>query len=177
MFRTALLALACVSLSTVPAVGAPTPMPGGANQVSGVSGNVGDTLFNGIVRLQIVEVRDATPADHPEALSAPADQRVMVMTAVVRNGLHSNFIDLIRYSLADKDDVAYVIADHLIKPNPLNVPQGAAARQTAMFAVERNYAPVKLLVQCATCNAQTRFTAFRVTLPASSVPPAASPAP
>jgi hypothetical protein len=174
MVRPALLALACVLLAAVPALGSPTPMPGGANQISGVSGKVGDTLFNGVVRMQIVEVRDATPADHPETLMAPADQRVMVMTAIVRNGLHNNFIDLIRYSLADKDDVAYVIADHLIKPNPLNVPQGAAARQTAMFAVERGYAPVKLLVQCATCNAQTRFTAFRVTLP----PPAgASPAP
>lgn len=176
MFRPGLLALACASLAAVPALAAPTPtpMPGGANQVSGVSGKVGDTLFNGVVRLQVVEVRDATSADHPETLLAPADQRVMVMTAIVRNGLHSNFIDLIRYSLADKDDVAYVIADHLITPNPLNVPQGAAARQTAMFAVDKNYAPVKLLVQCATCNAQTRFAAFRVALAPSS---AASPAP
>jgi hypothetical protein len=108
MFRVALIALACVSLAMVPALGSPTatPMPGGANQVSGVSGKVGDTLFNGIVRLQVVEVRDATAADHPETMLASADQRVMVMTAVVRNGLHSNFIDLIRYSLADKDDVA-----------------------------------------------------------------------
>jgi hypothetical protein len=63
------------------------------------------------VPLQVVEVRDATAADHPETMLASADQRVMVMTAVVRNGLHSNFIDLIRYSLADKDDVAYVIED------------------------------------------------------------------
>jgi hypothetical protein len=105
---------------------------------------------------------------------AQADQRVMVMTAVVRNGLHSNFIDLIKYSLADKDDVTYEIADYLIKPNPLNVAQGAAARQTAMFTVDKNYVPVKLLAQCATCNAQTRFTAFRVVLPPRST---ASPGP
>jgi hypothetical protein len=176
MFRPALFALACISLAAAPALGSPTPtpMPGGANQVGGVSGKVGDTLFNGIVRLQIVEVRDASPADHPETMLATADQRVMVMTAIVRNGLHNNFIDLIRYSLADKDDVAYVIADHLITPNPLNVPQGAAARQTAMFAVDKNFAPVKVLVQCATCNAQTHFTAFRIALPP---PSAASPAP
>jgi hypothetical protein len=175
MFRLVLVALACVSLAAVPAVGAPTPtpIPGGANQVTGVSGKVGDTLFNGIIRLQVVEVRDATPADHPETMMAPADQRVMVMTTLVRNGLHQNFIDLITYSLADKDDVAYVIADHWIKPNPLNLPQGAAARQTAMFPVDKNYAPVKLLVQCATCNAQTHFVAFRVVLmPQSATSPA-----
>ncbi len=176
MFRLALVALTCASLATVPVLGSPTatPIPGGANQVTGVAGKVGDQLFNGIVRLQVLEVRDATPADHPETMMVPADQRVMVMTTVVRNGLHRNFIDLITYSLADKDDIAYVIADHWIKPNPLNLPQGAAARQTAMFPVDKNYVPVKMLVQCATCNAQTHFVAFRVALPP---PSATSPAP
>lgn len=166
MFRLAIVACACASLATVPALGqpAPTPTPGGANQVAGVSGKVGDILFNGVIRLQVVEVRDATPADHPETLLAGPDKRVMVMTTLVRNGLPRNFIDLLKYTLADKDDVAYAIDDYRIKPNPLNIPQAAAARQTAMFPVDKSFVPVKLLVQCTTCNAQTRFTAFRVSL-------------
>jgi hypothetical protein len=177
VFRSALLAVASALLATVPALSAPTPIPGGANQVGGVSGKVGDQLFNGVVRLQVVELRDATPADSPDVQQlVSADKRAMLMTVIVRNGLHTNFIDLLRYSLADKDDVSYVIEDYRIKPNPLNIPQAAAARQTAIFPVDKNFMPVKLLVQCATCSKQSRFVAFRVTVPPPAAAPAAAPA-
>lgn len=176
-FRVATVAVASALMFASPASGAPspTPIPGGAYQVNAAAGKLGDQLFNGVIRLRVVEVRDATPADHPETLLAPADQRVMVMTAIVRNGTHRNFAELITYSLADRDDVAYVISDRWVKPNPLNIPQGAATRQTAMFPVDKAFVPVKMLVQCPTCNAATRFLAFRVALPA--VPAPAEPAP
>ncbi len=159
----ALTALAC-GLGASSAAAAPTPVPGGANQVSALSGATGQTLFNGIVRLKVVELRDATAADHPEAALPGPDKRVMVMTVLVRNGAHANFADLLRYTLADADDVTYEIPDYLIKPNPLNIIQGSAARQRALFLVDTAFHPTKLIVQCATCSTTHPFRAFRVKL-------------
>ena len=147
---------------------APTPAAGGANQVKGVSGSVGQTLFNGVVRLKVVEVRDAVASDHPESILPSDTQKVMVLTAVVHNGLHRNFAEILTYTLADKDDVAIVIPDRWITPNPLNIQQAAAARQTAVFPVAKDFTPVKLIVQCSTCSVNTKFTAFRLTVPAPS---------
>ncbi len=146
----------------------PTPAPGGANQVTGILGDVGKTLFNGVVRLKIVEVRDAVPSDHPESALPSDTQKVMVMTTLVHNGLHRNFMEILSYTLADKDDVTFLIPDHLITPNPLDIQQAGAARQTTLFLVAKDFAPVKLIVQCPTCNAETKFKPFRVTLPAPS---------
>ncbi len=79
---------------------APTPIPGGANQVSAISGKVGQTIFNGVLRIKIVELRDATPGDRPEKILPNANQKVMVMSVLLRNGAHAGFIDLIEYTLA-----------------------------------------------------------------------------
>jgi hypothetical protein len=46
---------------------APTPVPGGANQVSAISGTFGQTIFNGVLRVNVSEVRAATPVDVPTA--------------------------------------------------------------------------------------------------------------
>ncbi len=162
--RTLALAVLAGALGASGVSAAPTPVPGGANQVDALSGSAGQTLFNGIVRLKVDELRDATAADHPEAALPGASQRVMVMSALVRNGAKANFAELLTYTLADNDDVTFEIPGYLIKPNPLNIVQGSAARQRGLFLVDRAYHPTKLIVRCPTCSTSHPFRAFRITL-------------
>jgi hypothetical protein len=147
---------------------APTPIPGGANQVNAIDGKVGDTIFNGVLRITVQTVRDATADDHPEKMLPGPNQKVMVMNVSLRNGTHSDFIDLLSYSLADTDDVVFQIPSNWIIPGNLHIIQGAAARQNAMFLVDKDYKPTKLIIQCGTCSSATHFRSLRLTIPQSS---------
>jgi hypothetical protein len=142
----------------------PTPVPGGANAVTGVSGAVGQTLFNGILRVTIVNVQPASPDELASLGGIPPTQKALTMTALLRNGQTASFIDLLKYTLADKDDVTFEIPDHTITPNPPSILQGAAFRQKAIFPIDKDFVPVKLIVTCASCSARQKFTAFRVRL-------------
>jgi hypothetical protein len=159
------LALCLISLTGMAVGATPTPVPGGANQVSALSGKVGHTVFNGVLRVQVTALRDATAADHPEKLLPTAGQKVMVMTVLLKNGAHSDFIDLISYTLADADEVTFAIPSYMITPSNLHIQQGAAARQTALFTVDQNYKPTKLLVQCPSCSPSEGFRPIRFTVP------------
>ncbi len=152
----------------VPAVAgsaAPTPIPGGANQVNAIDGKVGDTIFNGVLRVTVQSVRDATADDHPEKMLPGPNQKVMVMKVLLRNGTHSDFIDLLTYSLADADDVIVQIPSNWIIPGNLHIIQGAAARQNSMFLVDKDYKPAKLIIQCPTCSSTTHFRSLRLAIP------------
>jgi hypothetical protein len=164
--RFVLLALLIVASGSASAFAAPAPVPGGANQVSAISGKIGETLWNGVVRFKVVEVRDATPADHPESVIPSANQRVIVVTAIVRNGTPQAWGELVSYTLADKDDVSLEIPGHFFTPVALHIEQGASARQTAIFPIDKSFVPVKLIFACGSC-AKGSFKAFRVTIPAS----------
>ncbi|MEA2720615.1 MAG: hypothetical protein QOJ39_2479 [Candidatus Eremiobacteraeota bacterium] len=170
-------AVAILAASPLAAVPAPTPSPapGGANQVGAVSGTVGQTLWNGVVRLQVTDARVATAADDLSVVLPSAAQKPLLITALVRNGTKASFTEVLSYTLADADDVAFEVPSYMVKPNPASIQQGAAARQRILFAVDKAYTPVKLLVQCQTCKKGT-FRAFRLTLPAMAAPaPSASP--
>ena len=165
--RSRLLLTLSLLLATVPlaAWAAPTPIPGGANQTQGVSGKTGETVWNGVVRLKIAELRDATPGDAPESLLPQANQKVLVMTGTVRNGTSTPFMELLSFTLADADDVTFEIPSHLFKSGaPLNIAPAAAAKVSALFPVDKDYVPTKLIVTCPTCNSATHFKAFRITL-------------
>jgi hypothetical protein len=159
------LAICLIALTGMTAGSTPTPVPGGANQLSAVSGKIGDTVFNGVLRVQIKELRDATAADHPEKLLPSAGQRVMIMTVLLKNGSHGDFIDLISYTLADADGVTFAIPSSMISPSNLNIIQGGAARQTALFTVDQSYKPTKVIVQCPSCGHSLGFKAIRFTVP------------
>jgi len=148
----------------------PTMTPGGANQVSAASGKLGQNLWNGVIRFKLVELRDATAADHPETLVPLASQKVMVLTAIIKNGTTSNWGELVSYTLADKDEISFEIPGHFFNPIALNIQQGAAVKQTAMFLVDKGYVPVKLIFACASCAAG-KFKPFRVTIPTPSATP------
>ena len=154
-----------VGLGTTPCLAAtPTPVPGGANAVSAVSGNLGQPIFNGVLRLTIVELRPANADEISSVGGLVGQQKAMAMTVLLSNGLHQNFADLVRYTLADKDNVAFEIPDHTITPNPLSILQAASARQKAVFIVDKDFVPVKLVVTCASCSPSLKFRAVRVTL-------------
>ncbi len=165
--RFALVLAAAVMLVVHSATAAPTPVPGGANQVKAASGKLGATLFNGNIRLKLLEVRAATDAESA-ALAPAADKKAMAMSVLVRNALSENLAELLTYTLADKDDVTFLIPDIDVKPNPLNIQQAASAKQHATFVVDKAFSPTKLIVACPTCNAAKHFRAFRITLPATS---------
>jgi len=155
----------CVALSIgVVAQAAPKPAatPGGSNQLSAISGKIGDTLWNGQIRFKLVEVRPASPGDHPESVVPTANQNVWVVTAIIRNGTASTWSNLVTYTLADKDDVTYDIPGHFFNPVSLNIAQAGATRQTALVPLDKSFVPVKLIFTCGTCG--KNFKPFRVTL-------------
>ena len=144
----------------------PTPVPGGANEVHALSAKLGDTVFTGVLRVKIEELREATAADNPGRLFPNADQKVMVMKVLLHNGTTQTFTDLISYTLADSDGITTPIPAYDTTDANLHILQGAAARQTAMFLVDKDFVPVKLIVQCASCSPGMHFQAIRFVIPA-----------
>lgn len=143
---------------------APTPLPGGANQVRAQTGVVGKPVWNGAVKITLVYLRDATPE---EAASDPpsSGKKDIVFEMKYRNGLHAAFIESVEYTLADKDDVAVSIPTSAYTNAALNILQGAAAVQKGMLSVDADFVPVKMIAQCASCNSESPFRTVRFTLP------------
>ncbi len=158
------LTLALVTTALSPA--AAKPIPGGARQISALSGKIGQTLWNGSVRLTITELRDATPAEHPELIVPLPSQRVLVMKGIVRNGLPRTFGETLSFTLADKDDVTLELPGHFFTPPTYTIQQGAAVKFAALFPVDKGYQPTKLIVACATCGngPANTFKPFRIKL-------------
>ncbi len=167
--RPAILGLSFFACGAAVAHAAPTPIPGGANQVSAVSARFGTTVFNGVLRIKADGLRNATSAEVASYLPN-SDQKVMAFTTLLRNGENEEFTDLIRYTLADKDGIAVSIHDGDEHPANLHILQGAAERQTVLFAVDKSFEPVKLIVQCATCSNRSPFRDIRFSIPAASLP-------
>jgi hypothetical protein len=163
--RTQSFALCIILALLAPAGAAPTPIPGGANGVSAVSGNLGSTVFNGMLRVKITTLRAATASEAAEA-GPNADQKAMYIESLLSNGTHDDFTDLVTYTLADKDGVTVAIPTNALKHANLHILQGASERQSEAFALDKDFVPTKLIVQCATCGAHTGFRAIRFTVPA-----------
>jgi hypothetical protein len=157
------IAIAIGAMSTA-VEAAPTPVPGGANQVSAISGTVGQTVFNGVLRINVTEVRAATPDEIAKFLPTPA-QKVLSFTVLLRNGTTSNFIDLVEYTFADKDGIAVDVPTADYTHANLNIQQGAAQRQVGVFAVDKDFVPAKVIVKCATCGTRTAFKTVRISIP------------
>ena len=161
-----LAALLCTVLLSG-AGAAPTPVPGGANALAALSAKTGVTVFNGVLRIQLVALRDATAADGINGSLAPtagADQKILLMQTLLRNGTHEEFTDLLHYTVADKDAVAVEIPSYLIKHINPHILQGASLRQSALFVVDKDFVPSKLIIDCATCGTRQGFRPVRFTL-------------
>jgi hypothetical protein len=163
-FHQTTIALAITLLAGTPASAAPTPVPGGANQISAISATLGQTVFNGNLRITISHFGDASQAD-AAAVSATADQKVMSFTALLRNGTHDEFYRGVVYTLADNDGITVPVGLGAETPPNPHILQGGAARQKVVFAVSKDFVPVKLIVECFACANNSGFRAIRFKIP------------
>jgi hypothetical protein len=152
------------------ALAKPTPVPGGANQLAGVSGTLSQTLFNGTLRLHGMTLKDAGPGDNIRP-NAPGE-RALVFRAVVNNGTHHEDHGYFDATLADADGIT-------VAGRPLDggwsLEPGAGARVVNGFSVPAGFVPAKLLLAE---SAHPKSRAFRITLRPSDLPaaPGAPPA-
>ena len=145
---------------------APTPVPGGANQLNGVSGTLSSTIFNGKLRFRKMLLRTSTPAE----ATPDAGGMALTLTYIVSNGTAKNIYGNVGASMVDADGIA--VAGH-----PLGVygayysmPPGAPVRGTISFVLPAGFVPVKILL------VPGDGPAVRINLKASDLP-AAAPAP
>ena len=159
----ALAAVATVLTAVAPAASAPTPIPGGADQVSAVAGTVGKPVWNGVLKITLSPLRDATDEETKTIL--PSDsQKAMYFAARLQNGSHDTFADLLTYQFADANGITSDVAPYLIKHGNPHILQGGAQMQSAVFPVDKDFVPTKLIVQCATCGTHSGFRPIRFAL-------------
>ncbi len=154
---------------------ASTTMPGGANQVAGVSGGMNKTLFNGMIRWKMTTIREALPSDR---LGDPHQgMKWLVLLARCSNGLHSSYIGLPQLTLTDAQDNSYHSADSNTSPAPVNVIQGQAWQERIAIEVPPEFIPIKAVITDPS-NA-SRFKAFRIGIISKDLPKSdpASPTP
>ena len=124
-----------------------------------------------MLRIQIVALREATAADNADLaarhsdLGAPPGKKVIFMQSLLRNGAHDEFIDLLHYTLADKDDVTVDFPSNSMQNANIHILQGAAGRQSNAVLVDQDFVPTKLIVTCLTCGAHSGFRAVRFAVP------------
>src|SRR5450755_2470501 len=127
--RATLLAFALIALTPGVTAAAPTPVPGGANAVSALSAKSGDTIFNGVLRIKVLALRDVTDADDkPNQPSPSADQKIMYLQTLLHNGKTDTFTDLLTYTLPDADAVSVEVPSSAIQHANPSILQAAAVR-------------------------------------------------
>lgn len=147
---------------------APTPIPGGANQLNGVSGGLSSALFNGKVRVRKMALRTSTATEYTPA----AGQRALVFSFLVSNGTHSSRTGYFTASFTDADGVVIDGKAVTIYSAFYTLPPGAAGRGTIQFIIPAGYTPTKILL---VDQGSPIGPVFRINLKASDVPsPAAT---
>jgi hypothetical protein len=144
----------------------PTPIPGGANQAKAVSGTLGQTLWNGKLRLKIDTVREETPAESADGGLA-ANQKMILIEGTVRNGTAESITVRPDYKLADKDDITEANGGPPTGYQTVTLAQGAAGRLKYRMPVPKDFVPIKLLVD----PSNLLGGPFRITLVAKAAQP------
>jgi hypothetical protein len=157
------------------ALAQPTPIPGGANQTGGVSGNMSEVLFNGKLRIRGMSLREAAPGEHYAALTPPAaGERAIILHMIVSNGTHHENHGYFGATLADANGIT--IPGSALDDG-WDLQPGAAARVAMGFIVPKDFLPTRIvLIQAA----ESHPHAFRIVirpgdLPAGAPAPAATP--
>lgn len=148
----------------------PSPIPGGANQTTGVNGALSQVLFNGTLRLRGMSLKNIGPGDDTSHLTRPgAGERALVFHAIVSNGTHGTTHGYFNATLADSNGIT-------MNGNPLDsgwsLEPGAAARTAYGFTVPSDFVPVRLVLIEA---AAPKPRAFRIAIRPSDLPPAPTP--
>ena len=153
--------LALALMTSAPLAGAaPTPVPGGANQVAGVGGAVSGVVFNGRLRLRKMSFAAPVAADHAGNLEK------LVFHALVSNGLREKTHGFFNATLADAEGIT-------VTGRPLDdgwdLTPGGAARTAYGFALPAGFVPTRLVLIEA---ARPRSRAFRISIEPSDLPQA-----
>ena len=158
--------LAAVTLTApgpLRAAATPTPMPGGANQATGISGKLGATLFNGKIRIRKTSLRAGTSSDG--LTSGPGD-KVVYFSCLVSNATNATRVGYLTANLADADGVVLNSASGPLESD-YELPPGGIARQTFGFILKNGYTPVKVFLSE---NANGVQPVFRVNLTSKDLP-------
>jgi hypothetical protein len=157
------IAALTVSQSNPVAAAAPTPIPGGANELSGVSGPLSATLFNGKIRIREMVLRNATATEY-----APSGgQRGLIFSWLVANGTKVSRTGYFASAISDKDGVVVDGKAVSVYSTFYSLAPGAAARGTMQFVIPSDFVPTKILL---TDQGTPAGPAFRVLLSPSDVP-------
>jgi len=81
---------------------AATPIPGGANQLKGISGGLAATLFNGKVRIRKMALRAATPAEY----TPDSGKTGLMFSFLVSNGTNKERSGQFSGAIVDADAVS-----------------------------------------------------------------------
>jgi hypothetical protein len=154
---------AFASMSPARATAAPTPIPGGANQISGVSGTLSSTLFNGKMRIRKMQLRPSTAAE----ATASAGSSALTFVFLVSNGTSAPRAGNFSASMADADGVTINGHSVSVYSAYYSLQPGMPARATIYFIVPSGFTPVKILLT------DGNGPAFRVNLKAADIPAAA----
>jgi hypothetical protein len=162
MKRLATVSVFVLSLSAAPAAfsSPATPVPGGANQASGVAGTFGAKLFNGEIRLVPKEIRNANDSD---GLTAASGQKWIVFTASASNGTaHALDMQQFAASIADSDGDTFQAQPDKVKPmgGVFGVPPGGQWKEQILFDVPGNFVPTKIVL----LPNDRKHQAFRITV-------------
>jgi hypothetical protein len=144
------------------ALAAPTPIPGGANQLAGVSGGLGSTLFNGKMRIRKMQLRASTPAE----ATPGAGNTALTLVFLVSNGTNAARAGNFSGSMVDADGVAINGHSVSVYSAYYSLQPGVPARATMYFILPTGFTPVKILLT------DGNGPAFRINLKASDIPAA-----
>ena len=147
-----------VTASATLATAAPTPVPGGANQVAGVDGRLSGVAFNGRLRLRKMSFAASVPADHAGNLEK------LVFHTIVSNGLHASTHGFFNATLADADGIT--VTGRALDDGWDLVP-GGATRTSYGFALPEGFVPKRLVLMEA---AAPKSRAFRISIKPSDLP-------
>jgi hypothetical protein len=138
---------------------APTPIPGGANQLKGVSGGLSSTLFNGKMRIRKMQLRAATAAE-----ASPGAGQTAVTFVIVSNGTSAARSGNFTASMVDSDGVAVNGHSTSVYSAFYSLQPGVPARGTIAFVLDSGFAPVKILLT------DGNGPAFRINLKPTDLP-------
>jgi hypothetical protein len=166
LLLTAALSAGALALSPPSVNAAPTPIPGGANQLTGVSGGLTSTLFNGKMRIRKMELRPATATE----ASPNAGQTTVAFVYIVSNGTSAARSGNFSASIVDSDGVAVNGHPTSVYSAYYSLQPSVPARGTIAFTLDGGFTPVKILLT------DGNGPAFRVNLKPADLPAAAKPA-
>jgi hypothetical protein len=161
LLLTAALTFGALSMSSPALVNAaPTPIPGGANQLKGVTGGLSSTLFNGKMRIRQMQLRPATATE----ASPAAGQTAVAFVYLVSNGTSAARSGNFTASMVDSDGVAVNGHSTNVYSAYYSLQPGVPARGTIAFVLDGGFTPVKILLT------DGNGPAFRINLKPADLP-------